>query len=56
MIWFVRQSNKVDKVCAFSQYHISKICDNIFKCISKELNVNGNVFESIRKDIILKTS
>ena len=37
MRWFVRQSIKGGRVCAFNQYYKSKICDNILKIISKEL-------------------
>ena len=39
MRWFVRQSIKGGRVCAFNQYYKSKICDDILKIISKELFV-----------------
>ena len=42
MRWFVRQSIKRERVCAFNQFYKSKICDDILKIISEKLNVNGN--------------
>ena len=39
MRWFVRQSIKGGRVCAFNQYYKSKICDDIFKIISEEINI-----------------
>ena len=47
MRWFVRQSIKGSRVCAFNQYYKSKICDGILKIISKELNVKGNIYDII---------
>ena len=44
---FVRQAAYVGRVCAFNQYYKSKICDDILKIISKELNLEGNTFEKI---------
>ena len=44
---FVRQSIKRGRVCAFNQYYKSKICDDILKIISEELNVKGNVYDII---------
>ena len=41
--WFVRQNIKGGRVCAFNQYYKSKICGDIFKIISRELKVGGNV-------------
>ena len=32
---------------AFSQYYISKKCDDILKIISEESNVEGNVYDII---------
>ena len=42
---FVRQSIKGGRVCAFIQYYISKICDDILKIIPEELNVNENIYD-----------
>ena len=47
MRWFVRQSIKGGRVCAFNQYYKSKICDDIEKNISEELNVEGNIYNNI---------
>ena len=44
MRWFVRQSVKRGRVCAFNQYYKSKICDDISKIISEELDVKENVY------------
>ena len=43
--WFVRQSIKGGRVCAFNQYYKSKHFDDIKKIISKELAVKGNTYE-----------
>ena len=45
MRWFVRQNIKGGRVCAFNQYYKSKICDDILKIISEELNVKGNNYD-----------
>ena len=47
MRWFVRQSIKGGRVCAFNQYDISKHCDDILKIINKELAVKGTVYDTI---------
>ena len=47
MIWFVRQSIKGGRVCAFNQYYKSKICDEVLKIFSEELNVKRNVYDII---------
>ena len=47
MRWFIRQSIKGGRVCAFNQYYKSKICDDILKIISEELNVEGNIYDKI---------
>ena len=47
MRWFVRQSVKGRRVCGFNQYYKSKICDEILKIISEELNVNGIIYDFI---------
>ena len=49
MRWFVRQSIKGGRVCAFNQYHKSKSCDDILKIISKELCVKGNIYDIIEE-------
>ena len=52
MRWFVRQSIKGGKVCAYNQYYSSKSRDNILKCLAKELNFD---FESSSSDNIIET-
>ena len=47
MRWFVRRSRKGRGVCAFNQYYKSKICGDILKVISEELNVKGNFHDII---------
>ena len=47
MRWFVRQAAYGGGVCAFNQYYKSKHCDDIFKIISEELCVKGNVYDII---------
>ena len=44
---FARQSIKEGRVCAFNIYCKSKICDNILKILSEELNVTGNNYDII---------
>ena len=47
MRWFVRQSIKGGRVCAFIQYYKSKHCDDILKITNKELAVKGTVYDTI---------
>ena len=47
MRWFVRQSIKRGRVCAFNRYYESKAWDDILKLISEELNVKGNFYDNI---------
>ena len=47
MRWFVRQSIKGERVCAFNQYYKSKHCDEVLKLINKELAVKGIVHDTI---------
>ena len=44
MRWFVRQSTKRGRVCAFNQDYKSKHFDDIKKIISKELCVKGSTY------------
>ena len=44
---FVGQSTFGGRVCAFNQYYKSKICDDILKIISEELNFKGNIYDII---------
>ena len=44
---FVRQSLKGGRVCVFNQYCKSKICDEVLKILSEELNVKRNVYDII---------
>ena len=54
MRWFVRQSIKVGRVCAFNQYYKSKIWDDHLKIISDELNVKENIYDFIEKYVNFK--
>ena len=45
MRWFVRLSIKGGRVFAFNQYYKSKICDEVLKILSEELNVKGKVYD-----------
>ena len=45
MRWFVRQSIKGGRVCAFKYYYISKNCDDILKIISEYLDVERNIYD-----------
>ena len=47
MRYFVRQSIKGGRVCRFKQHYRSKICDEVLKLLSEELNVKGNVNDFI---------
>ena len=47
MRWFVRQSIKSGRVCAFNQYYKSKHCNDILKTINKKIAVKGNVYDTI---------
>ena len=47
MRWFVRQSIKIGRVCAFNQYYKSENCDEIFKILSEELKVRRNIYDNI---------
>ena len=47
MRWFVRQSIKGGRVCAFNQYYKTKHFDDILEIINKELAVKGTVYDTI---------
>ena len=47
MRWFIRQSIKGGRVCAFNQCYKSKHCDDILEIINKELAVIGSVYNTI---------
>ena len=51
MRWFVRQSIKGGRVCAFNQYYISNHFDDIKRILSKELGVpkNANIYDIIEE-------
>ena len=49
MRWFVRQSIKGGRFCAFNQYCKSRICDDFLIIISEELNVTGNIYDIIEE-------
>ena len=44
---FVRQSIKGGRVCAFNQYFKSKTCGDNLKILSRELKVEGNMYDII---------
>ena len=46
---FVRQSIKIGRCSALSQYYESTISDEVFHIISKELDINGNIREILDK-------
>ena len=46
---FVRQSLKSGRCKVFDQHYKSEILDEMFKIISKELNVNGNLCDILEK-------
>ena len=52
--WFIRQSIRGGRVCAFNQYYKSKICDDILRIISEELNVKGNIYDVMEAYLIYK--
>ena len=47
MRYFVRQSIKGGRVCAFDRFCQSENCGEVLKIISKELKVEGNFYYSI---------
>ena len=46
---FVRKAIKGGRCNAFNQHYKSEISDKVFKIISKELNVNGNICDLLEK-------
>ena len=49
MKWFVRQSIKEGRVCAFIQYYKSNHYNDIQRILSKELGVKGNIYDIIEE-------
>ena len=49
MRWFIRQSIKGGRVCAFNQYYRSDHYNDIKKILSKELGVKGNIYDIIEE-------
>ena len=49
MRWFVRQSIKGGRVCAFNQYYKSEHYNDIERILSKELGVEGNIYDIIEE-------
>ena len=47
MRWFVLQSIKGGRVCAFNQCYRSKVCDEVSKILSEKLNVKRIVYDII---------
>ena len=47
MRYFHRHSIKRGRVCALIQYYKSKLCDDVLKIISEELNVQGYIYDFI---------
>ena len=56
MRWSVRLGIKRGRVCAFNQFHKSKICDDISKIISEELNVIGSIYDYIEAYLKFKNN
>ena len=54
MRWFVRQSIKAGRVCAFNQYFKSKHFDDIERILSKELGVKRNICDIIEEYLSYK--
>ena len=46
---FVRKAIKGGRCNAFNQHYKSEISDKVFIIISKELNVNGNICDILKK-------
>ena len=49
MRWFVRQSIKGGRVCAFNQYYKSNHFEDIKRILSKELEVKGCIYDIIEE-------
>ena len=49
MRWFVRQSKKGGRVCAFNQYFNSNQYNDIKSILSKDLGVEGNIYDNIEE-------
>ena len=49
MRWFLRQSIKGGRVCAFNQYYKSKHFDDIKRSLSKQLGVKGKIYDIIEE-------
>ena len=49
MRWFVRQSIKGGRVCAFNQHYKSNHLEDIKRILSKELGVKGNIYDVIEE-------
>ena len=47
--YFVRQTMKGRRCAALNQYYNTTISDEVFNITSKELNVNGNLYEILDK-------
>ena len=45
--WFIQQSIKGGRVCAFNHHFKNKICDDVLKISSEGLIVKGNVWDNI---------
>ena len=44
---FIRQIIKGDRVCAFNEYYISKLCDDLLNILPEEIIFRGNVYDVI---------
>ena len=49
MRWFVRQSIRGGRVCAFNQYYKSNHYGDFKRILSKELSVKGNIYDIIEE-------
>ena len=54
MRWFVRQSIKGGRVCAFNQHYKSDHYNDIKRISSKELGVKGNIYDIIEEYLKFK--
>ena len=52
--WFLRQSLKRGRVCAFKQYYESKSSDDFLKNLSEEFDVKGNFYDIVETSLLYK--
>ena len=52
---FARQSIKGGRVCVFNQNYKSKTCGDVLKILSREVKVEGNVYDIIEAYVKYKS-